>query len=493
MRTIPYRNILWAVAYKIRVNPADPNIDFLTNQASAMTDSANEWVRRLWDSKDWPEWTFTEPRNPVAHIVPYETNGTTPASPLHPIGTVRKVFLADPSITPGRELDTHFEYTAQGIHCGFEHGPTVWMKFLPPCPQYSSELWRAENTYRRNRLVYSQASGETYKSKSNGNSGHDPTFEPTPLLTQITQSFVPAVPPPAAINEKWRFTIDPLLLSLRPGGTYKITLLVVTSPGGPVSSHTFQYTALAGATVDQVLNGLIAAAAGSGDTWVSSLIVTKDTPNNYLLVEKDSSFSNDWNNSYVYWGVVTHNLAASEVQIYQPEGAGSPAIPQIGLVTLPNPLIASGLYKITMIDSANGVHSIQYESEPTDGVTEILNGLISNFNASTDPWFASVLLVPNFTYGTLTISIFELASINAEVESPISPWWELIPFPFDLAEQVIRGVYADMLKQFGQTDKGIAEEGVVPTEQAARLSSITTGSDEDELTTQQLTKPRYQP
>src|SRR4030095_3528921 len=277
MRTIPYRNILWAVAYKIRVNPAaDPNIDFLTNQASAMTDSANQWMRRLWDSKDWPEWTFTEPRNQVAHIVPYETNGVAPASPLHPIGTVRKVFLADPSITPSRELDTHFEYTAQGVHCELEQGPTVWMKFLPPCPQYSSELWRAENTYRRNALVYSQVSGETYRSKSNGNNGHDPTFETMPLLTEITQNFVPAVQYQAAANEKWSFTIiAPFSYSVS-APIYQISLNAPTSPGGPIAQHQFSYASPVPGTIDGVLNGLIAAAAASGDPWVSSLIVTKD-------------------------------------------------------------------------------------------------------------------------------------------------------------------------------------------------------------------------
>src|SRR4030095_8510627 len=395
------------------------------------------------------------------------------------------------SITPSRELDTHFEYTAQGVHCGFEHGPTVWMQFLPPCPQYSSELWRAENTYRRNALVYSQVSGETYRSKSNGNNGHDPTFETMPLLTEITQNFVPAVPYHAAANEKWSFTIIAPFSYSGSAPIYQISLNAPTSPGGPIAQHQFSYASPVPGTIDGVLNGLIAAAAASGDPWVSSLIVTKDTANALLFVQKNAYFLNDTVNTRVSWGADFSTIAANEIQAFQAETLASPAIPQIALITLPNPLISSATYRITLIDSSNATHVIEYISEPTDGVSEILNGLVADFNASPDAWFATATVVPNTTLGTLSISVLATAAVNAEMDIS-SPWWELIPFPFDLAEQVIRGVYADMLKQFGQTDKGMAEEGIVPTEQAARVSSITTGADEDELTTQQLTKPRYQ-
>jgi len=481
MRTIRFRDILWSVAYKMNLDPADPNADFQSNEADSMASAANQWVRRLWDSQDWPEWTFIEPRTPDAnHIVPYSTNGTG----THTIGTIRKVFLADPITNSGRELDTHFELFAQGIHCGFEHGPMVWIKFLPPCPQYSADLWMPGNTYRQGALVYS-GTGDTYKSKSSGNIGNAPGFEPTPLVTTVNQVFVPAVSPTPGTNAQIKFLIQPPALVVA-GAIYTIVLRDEVG-----MDHSFAYTLGASPTIDSTLNGLIAAAAASSDPWVNSLIVTKDTPTAYLFIEKNAFFQS-FGISNATAGTITIPLLGNQLQYFQAGSPGSPSIPQITNVSLPNPLITSALYEIILIDANNGQHVIAYDSVGSDGVTEILNGLMANFNASADPWFDDVTLVPDFTFARLTISTLENVAVNAEVVTPNSPWWELVPFPFALADSVIRGILSDQLKEDGQTDKGMAEEQLVPTEVTVRSTSIQTAEESDPLTTQPLTKERYQ-
>jgi hypothetical protein len=488
MRSIPFREVLWSVAYELGYDPSDPNTDFQVNEAVTMANFANAFVRRLWPSKDWPEWTFTEPRAPDSnHIVPYETNGVgAPDAPLHAIGTVRKVLLADPKTTPGRELDTHFELMPEGVHCGFEHGPQVWIKFLPPCPQFSADQWDSNQTYRRNALIYSRTDGETYRSKSGGNIGNEPSEQTIPLGSDISQTFVAAVPATAGVNAKIRFLVQPPNLVIA-GAVYTIMLRDSSEV-----DHSFAYTLPASPTVDILLNGLIAAAAASADSFINTLVVTKDTPNAFLFVEANFyCYTVGGSNAYLAGPPVqTDTLGYSHLQIFSAGNPGSAAVPQRTTITLPDPAVF-GLYEVTIIDSANQKHSFQYDSVVGDDNIDILNGLKAAFDTSTDMWFDSATVTPDFTLARFIIETFEIVSVNADVIAHASPWWEKVSFPFDLMDQVVRGVYANMLKKSGQTDKGTAEEQVVPTEDQVVTSSLSTGEQTDALTTQQITQPRY--
>jgi hypothetical protein len=56
--------------------------------------------------------------------------------------------------------------------------------------------------------------------------------------------------------------------------------------------------------------------------------------------------------------------------------------------------------------------------------------------------------------------------------STSSTFWDLVPFPLALVDQVVRGAYAEALKEGGQTDKGAAEEQIVPTEQTVAVDKF---------------------
>src|SRR4051794_3769897 len=71
MRTVNFRDgVLHAIAYKLGLDPDQSN--FLTNQAIPIGTYIDEWVRRTYDGRDWPEWTLTDQFTPANHIVPYD-------------------------------------------------------------------------------------------------------------------------------------------------------------------------------------------------------------------------------------------------------------------------------------------------------------------------------------------------------------------------------------------------------------------------------------
>jgi hypothetical protein len=85
--------------------------------------------------------------------------------------------------------------------------------------------------------------------------------------------------------------------------------------------------------------------------------------------------------------------------------------------------------------------------------------------------------------------------LDATFEVPGSNFWDIVLFPFVLADQVVRGAYADALGEQGQTDKKAPEEQAVITEQQVRAGAMK-GPQHDPLTDQYLgpqerSKSRY--
>src|SRR6266508_5913483 len=71
MRTVNFRDdVLHAVADKLGLDPDQSN--FLTNQAIPIGKFIDQWVRRTYDARDWPEWTITDQFVPTNHVVPYD-------------------------------------------------------------------------------------------------------------------------------------------------------------------------------------------------------------------------------------------------------------------------------------------------------------------------------------------------------------------------------------------------------------------------------------
>src|SRR4030095_12657343 len=193
MKTIPFRDVLWGSVYKLGMDPARK---LLKDQAESVVSYINAWVRRLYTSKDWPEWTLIEQRtpNPSTNIVPYEQTvvggGDEPdaPAPVVPIERVFKVYLTDPRL-PGFANDTPFRLMSNGVHVGFEYKPYVWIKFISRTPRFTHAEWDVAKSYGKGALCYSPALGDCFKSKVNGNVGHDPaaTAVQSPLQTELVQ------------------------------------------------------------------------------------------------------------------------------------------------------------------------------------------------------------------------------------------------------------------------------------------------------------------
>src|SRR5215475_3640571 len=173
MRTVKFQKVLWTVARKAGFSPESGN--FLTNQAIPIGNYINDWVSRLYSQEDWPEWTkIVETTPDINHIVPYHLPAIIGqlATPVD-IGRVISVYLVDPKTT-NAPVGTDYTLNDVGIHCGFDHGQTVWVEYIAPPPEFTAEVWDSNFAYSRGDTVYSSRSGECYISKVNGNLGHDP-------------------------------------------------------------------------------------------------------------------------------------------------------------------------------------------------------------------------------------------------------------------------------------------------------------------------------
>jgi hypothetical protein len=206
MRIANFRDdVLWALAQRLGL---DPTKQLLPDQAAALTLYVNAWMRRTCDAQDWPELTqitaFTVPPN---HTFPYDytfiTNGQLTVS----MGKVLKVYLLDPRTTPFNPIDTPFRLLNTGVHVGFEHGPTVFIKYMLRPPVFTSVPWDSARIYNKGDLTYSPVSGQCYKSKTSNNVGNDPSGAP------------PQGPPPPVLPVP---TLVPI------GGNVPLTVTITT-------------------------------------------------------------------------------------------------------------------------------------------------------------------------------------------------------------------------------------------------------------------------
>jgi hypothetical protein len=106
MRILPFKQVLQDVAYKFGLDPDQGN--FLTNEAIAIGTSIDQWVRRVYDSRDFPEWTTVGQFTPDArHIVSWDAVIIGPVGPPIKIGRVFTVYLVDPTLRT-RLIETRF-------------------------------------------------------------------------------------------------------------------------------------------------------------------------------------------------------------------------------------------------------------------------------------------------------------------------------------------------------------------------------------------------
>jgi hypothetical protein len=484
MRVANFRDdVLWAIAHKTGI---DPDITrngqgIMPDQADAWVSFINSWVRRLYPSADYPQWTPINQFNVSPnHIVSWNAF-TSDLNATVKIERVLKVYLVNPETT-WAAVDIPFRLTPQGIHVGYEHGSSVWIKYLATCPKFTAREWDANTTYALDQPTYSPRVGQCFRSKTSGNVGHDPSTSfslppgadqpsPLPLPTEIISSLEPPNPGVAGQSQ-----IVQILFPT--SGSSGAVLPVIPDPP-PLNARFFVEVA----DVNGALVGNATSMANGTDTLdliltdltnqlISALTgftsVTADTDAFTIRIEDDSNFRVN----QAFWGLFSKPNVALPVQQIQsyipviPPTDGKPQVIQFPLSDNSDQVTPGATYTLNFIDTAGVVHSVTYLSQTTDGAIQILSGLITQLQnaAQSDPFLQTVSATLDTTTPSDLFATPTAISINATMMLPGSPWWELVLLPVDLVDGCVRGTVADHLKAEGQADKGAAEEQLVPTE-----------------------------
>jgi hypothetical protein len=526
MRTINFRDgVLWAIAYKMGLDPAT---NFQRNQAYAIATYINSWVRRLWDSADFPEWTVTARFIPstaplVAHNVNWnqpphdyvriggDTDGPSgvddvdqlapgPEVPL--IGKVLKVYLVDPRTT-WAPVETPFRLGHLGIHCGFDHGPSVWIKYIPRCPRFTANEWIAATRYNKDDLVYSPTSGECYKSKSSNNLGHDPSQAgSTGSGGGVTQSLQVDETQGAPDNPGLAATTK--ILEVFPATAYPLDEPIPDPPAAGASGN-IEVRAAGGVTVlgsathtatgSESLAVIFTDLAAQLTTALTGFTVTLSTTPLKIRVEHASDFVIP---SATAIDAMTTSTPLSVVQVQPYVPATAPVAghgQQLELTITEEQVIPGATYVLTFTSVDDVEHEALYVALPNDNAQQILSGLIDSTIAlqGADPFFTGVQGTLDATSPSATFTISPTVgtvSLHPVVEPPGSSFWNYVPFPFALVDPVVQGTLADVRGEQGQTDKKTVEENLVVPEMQVRLAAQS-GKDYDPLSDQARTHSRY--
>lgn len=441
------------------------------------------------------------------HIVPYSVDlGVIVGSArLETIGRVFSVYLLDPSTTT-EPFETPFDLLPEGVFVGFEHGPAVWIKYIPACPQFTSTPWVSDATYGRGNLTYLPLTGECYKSRTPNNKGHDPSvlFSPQPndtdvgvhlpLTTEITQERALTNPGMLQVNEILRVS----LLSMSPGpdpvdpppsGSFW-SIVTLSDVGGHagIAVHTANGTETLAAITTAMAADLSGDLAGFGYT------VTADTINNVITITGPESFQPDIHCIYTPpGGSPVSRLKVVISQPFVPAVTAVDPVPQLSVLTVTSANVSTGAtYQVVFTDPFGVQHMVEYTATSTDSMVQILHGLSVAIETAraTDAFFDTVAVSIDTVLNTLTFSTIDEISVDANVGVPASAWWELVQFPQALADPIIRGEVSDIYREEGQTDRADGEEKKVETELGVAASKFT-APESDQLTNQQKSKSRY--
>lgn len=507
MRSLPFKEVLWAVAYKFGLDPEQSN--FLTNQALPLGNYIREWVRRLYSGADYPEWTHTHQFVPDSnHIVPWDAIATdlhpslppgTTQGTLVQIGRPLTVYLVDPRTTDA-PIDTPFTEREEGIHVGYEHGSVVWIKYLDPAPKFTAEVWDSATTFQKDDVRYSASTGECYKSKVNNNQGHDPaaTFVPAPPpTTEITQERTPDNPGSVERNEIYLIDFDHFKpnsfianfhIPDPPALNDEFYIDIVDADGVFIGESGAPHLANGVETVSDIMAILAASLqADLGGSWVCT------GGSKSVTVEHNSVFRT----AHAYYkpalGYPYFFPVPMVTQSYIPAVSGTSGQPQITKLTLTQDQVITGAtYQMTFRGPDGNGHVVEYVAQEGDSAAQVLTGLTAAIEAArvADEYFNSISPVTDPTLLTLNVGSRDVASVETLIAPPGSPWWETVRMPEAIADQVIRGATADLWKEWWQTDKGLAEEQIVPLEKQITTERIQ-ATPYPPLTTQERPLSRY--
>ena len=503
MRSCKFRDVLWGVARKAGYDPVSGN--FMSNQAIPIGEYISQYVQREYSLYDNPEYTHIVAVTPDAnHIVPYDILapiGSTAAGIN--IGRVIEVYLVDPKTT-NVPITTKFTLRDDGIHCGFEHGTSVWIKYIEPAPVFTAIPWLTNTNYAQGDVVYSPNTGDCYKSKVDNNLGHSPdttVTDPPPnqILTQELQRFLP---PSLGSEEQdkiividFNICLDGTLVVDPAANTAQFVIPVMDNTSTTI--YTSTHNCVGTETIASVITAMVADLSGGlGVGWT----VTGDTTNKKITIQNASDFivynnkgSSDFARYFPTSASSSHVLAAQITQPYIPASAGTTVTQQVTQVTYgSNQLVPGGNFSLLFIDGNGVQHNVDYQSALTDSSQDILSGIIGALQtaAAGDTYLAAISPTVDFSVNSITFSTNAQMSIHATQTKTGSPYWDIVPFPLALKNPCIRGAKAQLDGEWGQTDKETSGEQMVPQEMDISKQTYTPTVTPN-YTTQQKPYSRY--
>lgn len=217
MRTTSFKNVMNAIASAMGLDP--DSADLSPKKAAAYTEFINDRVKEGYEWDFWPEITLTEQRyyrenwdNGATYAtgdeiyydglyyrslldanignipdtattywevptdfdkyIPYQQTGKKL------IATVEFVCQSNPKTNPAYPGYLGHWQSENGVQLSDLAGTYVWIRYRPPEPEFTSEIYGATASYVACDLIYLPATGECYKALQSG-SGHDPATEPT--------------------------------------------------------------------------------------------------------------------------------------------------------------------------------------------------------------------------------------------------------------------------------------------------------------------------
>jgi hypothetical protein len=409
------------------------------------------------------------------HIVPYDVLspvdfGTTTLQ----IYTTLHVYLVDPNTTDTPIITDH-RLNDQGIHCGYDHGSNVWIRYIEPSPRFTAEQWAANITYSKGDTVYSFTSGECYRSTVSNNFGNDPsvTGVPVTIPSAVTQQYKPPQLGNPGQDKITYVDIHRYQGVPTNGGPFvhdppvngSIFFIPVYSNVG-VLLGSATHTATGTQSLDVIgadLASQLTAALGVG--WT----LTYDSATKTVRLDNASNFVLSGGSNFPYYkdgvSLATRLLILEQIQAFVPASPPTGVTPQILVVTFSQQqLVPGALYTFTFADrmpptqGPNMVsHIVNYQSDPGDGVSDILGGIANAIvrAATTDQFFVGISVSVDLTGNTISIISNRVIAVDTTLSAPSAYWIQLL-FPQALVNAVVRGASADFLQEWGEVQSGLA-------------------------------------
>jgi hypothetical protein len=495
MRSVKFQDVLYAVARKIGFTPESGN--FLSNQAIPIGEYITSGINHTYTAQDFPELCPVLRVTPINHVVSYKTLFSGVSGVVFDIQRVLDVFLLDPTTTDA-PISTDYTLGETGIHVGFDHGANVWIKYMESPPKFTAIPWRADSNYQRDDTVYAPRTGQCYKSRLNNNLGHDPGSTVTHedqqaiLLSEVTQERTPDNPGIPVTPKQFLIHFDTTVTQFdipNPPNAGDVFKVYVVDSAGTLLGDAFFTTDGLNTLADVITNVVSQLTTDLGGGWT----ITGNTSAFTVSISNDSEFFIRYAayETFAQPEFLEAALPVEQVANYIPNIFASAGTPQRIQVSLPaGQLIAGATYRLTFNDIDGKQYIVEQTASSTDTQIQVLQGLIDQIQGSNEPFFKAIGSSMDSISSTASFDSRNAIGIDATLNIPSSPWWQIVPFPEVLFNPVVRWAVAEYYGEQGQTDKQTTEEGKLPQEIKSVSGDFET-TPTAEFTTQQKPYSRY--